>query len=273
MSLIITATDFSTIANDAVHYACQLAHAYKATVTVVHAYNIPVTFNENPMPVMPIEESRAIAQKSLDEMVTSLSKTYPGLQINSHLTFGDITEGIIDFAKNNKPWMAVVGNSLSEDDTYWFGGNLLQLMRDTPFPVLAIPHGIEFKTPHKICLACDYKKVIGHLPAQNLVNLVAITGASLQVLNIDHDNRSFGTDTPLESTELHKMIGEANPTYNYIDSEDIDEGIQNFIEQNNIDWLVVTPHKHGFIEGLFHKSRTKSIARHTHIPILALHEL
>jgi nucleotide-binding universal stress UspA family protein len=208
----------------------------------------------------------------LDDLINDLNSTHPGLNIGSHLTFGGITDGLVEYAEKHKPWLIIVGNSLSEEDSFWFGGNLLQLMRELPFPVLAIPNGTDFRTVKNICFACDYKRVTDHLPAQELVNIVKTIGASLQVLNIDHDNKSFGTETPLESTSLHEMIGTANPTYHYIDNANIDEGIQNFINQNQADWLVVTPHRHTFFEGLFHKSRTKAIARNIHIPILALHE-
>jgi nucleotide-binding universal stress UspA family protein len=51
-----------------------------------------------------------------------------------------------------------------------------------------------------------------------------------------------------------------------------EEAIEDFIEKNEIDWLVMIPRKHSFFEGLFHKSHSKAIARRVRIPLVALHE-
>ncbi|MBS1773280.1 MAG: universal stress protein [Bacteroidetes bacterium] len=271
MALIITALDFSDVALNAVHYACRLATQHNAAVTIVHAYSVPVTFNDNPMPVLPVEESREIAQKNIAGILDTLTVSYPDISINYHITYGDITEALTEYAAKKSPWLIVVGNSL-EDDSFWYGSSLLNLMRELSLPVLAIPHGMQYRPVKNICFACDYKNVSEHLPASGIVSFAKATGSSLQVLNIDHDNKSYQADTVIESTALHEMIKDANPKYHFVDNADLDAGIQSFINNNEIDWLIVVPHKHNFLEGLFHKSRTKTIAKHTHIPILALHE-
>lgn len=272
MSLIITATDFSEIANHALHYACQMAGAYNASVSVVHSYNIPVTFTENPMPMMPIEESKQIAEEHMEELITNLRNTYRGIDIQSQVSFGDITECLTDHAREKQPWLIVVGNSMSEEDGFWLGGSLLSILRESEYPVVAIPQDISFKPINKICLACDYKNVQEHFPAADVLKLVAKTNASLYVLNVDHNNKEFGTETPIETSVLNELIKTADPQYHFIDNADKETGIQHFADENGIDWLVVIPHKHSFFEGLFHKSSTKALARMAHIPIMALHE-
>jgi nucleotide-binding universal stress UspA family protein len=51
---------------------------------------------------------------------------------------------------------------------------------------------------------------------------------------------------------------------------DVEQAIQNFIESNDIDWVVMIPRKHSFFQGLFHRSHTRAVANHTSIPIMAL---
>jgi hypothetical protein len=50
MPLIIAATDFSDVAENAVNYACSLATAQKAEVMVIHSFIVPVMFSDIPMP-------------------------------------------------------------------------------------------------------------------------------------------------------------------------------------------------------------------------------
>lgn len=272
MPVIIAATDFSEVGDNAIDYACNMAMAHKASVTIIHSYMIPVSFNDNPMPVMPIEEGRRIAEESMDALVTKLARTYPSLSINSHISFGDITDSLQEYTENIDPWMIVVGNSTAEGDSLWMGSNLINELRNLEYTVVAISPETRFKPLNKICLACDLKNIAHHLPANTLIDIVQKTGAALHVLNVDHDNKDFGTATPPQSSALHEILAPADPHYHFIDSAEIEEGIKKFIEENNMDWLVVTPHKHPFFEGLFHKSHTKAIVKKIHIPIVALHE-
>jgi nucleotide-binding universal stress UspA family protein len=247
-------------------------NAYQHAVTIVHSFIIPVAITENPMPVMPIEESRLAAEESMAELIARLRAQYPSLSISSHITYGEITDSLQEYILESKPWMVVVGNSTTEDTAFWLGSNLLSELRNLSCKVLAIPPGAKFNEVKKICLACDFKNVIGHLPAAELNAVVKHTGAKLDVLNVDHDNKEFGTNTPLESEELHILLKDSAPVYHYIDNEDVEEGINNFTRLNHTDWLVVTPHKHTFFERLFQKSHTKEIVKKVNIPILSLHE-
>lgn len=273
MSAIITATDFSDIANNAVHYACDLAGAFDTHLILLHSYSIPVAFNDNPMPVISIEESKKIADEQLEGLMDELVKKYPQLVIKKELGYGDITDSLKDAIKKHQASMVVVGNSTSEDSGFWLGSNLLSTLRNLSCPVLAIPAHYQYKKVDNIAFACDFEHVTDQLPAADLNDIVARTGGKLHVLNVDHENRHFDPDTPFEFVHLDNALKPSGPQYHNIDSADIEVGIEQFAGKNNIDWLVVVPHKHNFFESLFHKSQTKALVRNAKIPILALHDI
>ncbi|MCB0698719.1 MAG: universal stress protein [Chitinophagales bacterium] len=272
MPYLVTATDFSEIANNAIDYACNMANDQKISLTIVHSYTVPVAFHDNPMPVIPMEESKQIAEEQMSKLAEELSSKYPGLEINSELAYGDITDHLKDMTKEAKPLAVVIGNSVSENEGFWLGGNLLTVLKSLHCPVIAIPPGYQYKKPTSICFACDYHNIKSTLPAEEVIQLTNRTGASFHVLNIDHENKGFEANTPFESTELHSMLKCLNPSYHYVDNEDTDEGIQQFVSENNMDWLMVMPHKHNFFEGLFHKSHTKQIVKHAKVPLVAIHD-
>lgn len=271
MPLIITATDFSEIANNAVHYACKIATATNDSVTVFHTFMIPVSFNDNPMPVMPIEDGKQIAEESMNQLITKLQAIYPDIQINSHVTFGDITESLQDYIEKVNPWLIVIGNSSTENGTYWLGSNLVSEMRRISASIMAVSPDTSYKPVKNICFACDLKYPISELPINELLEFVAATKANLHILNVGN-NKSFGVEIPTEANELREALKEINPEYHFADNEDVEEGIKDFITLNNIDWLIVAPHKHSFFESLFRKNHTKEIVRKVHIPIVALHK-
>ena len=71
---------------------------------------------------------------------------------------------------------------------------------------------------------------------------------------------------------LHRLLAPLNPVYHYVEKEHVEDGIKAFMEQNQMDWLIIVPHKHSFFEGLFHKSHTKAIMKSVPVPLIALKE-
>jgi nucleotide-binding universal stress UspA family protein len=272
MPVIVTATDFSEVASNAVHYACSLAVHASASVVVVNSFVVPVAFNDMPMPVLPIDESRQLSQESMQKLTDDLQASYPSISVSGKVIYGDITDALEEYAEEQKPWMVILGNSSDEDTSFWLGSNMISALKDLPCPVLAVPINTNYKKVKNICFATDLKDVSEKLPVADILQIVQATGATLHVLNVDH-SKEFGTAIPEGSGTLQGLLDPANPQYHFIDSEDIDAGIRDFVSMRNMDWLIVMPHKHGFFEGLFHKSHTEAMARMSHIPLLALHEM
>jgi nucleotide-binding universal stress UspA family protein len=71
---------------------------------------------------------------------------------------------------------------------------------------------------------------------------------------------------------LQELLAELNPVYDSLVNADINDGLVEFAEKNNIDLLVVVPKKHNLIDKLFHKSHTKHLLLHTHVPLMSVHE-
>jgi nucleotide-binding universal stress UspA family protein len=272
MSHLLVATDFSEVAENTVRYACELAGHLKADVVLLHSFMIPVTFSDTPMPIMPVDEGKEIAEERMDELVNSLRQSHQEITITSKIMFGDIVDCIEEYAEKETPLMIFLGNSGSGESNLWLGSNVLSALKSLAKTVVAVPKDASYKKPEKVCFACDFKHIADDFQSENLVSLLQAVGGQLHVLNVDHQNKNYSSDTPLESTALHRVLAPLNPVYHYVEKENIEEGIQEFIEANHMDWLVIVPHKHSFFESLFHKSHTKAIMKMVHIPLVAIHE-
>jgi nucleotide-binding universal stress UspA family protein len=66
------------------------------------------------------------------------------------------------------------------------------------------------------------------------------------------------------------LLSGMNPTYDFIENKDVNEGINDFAEKNNIDLIVTLPQKHSFLKSLFAKSLTRELLHHTHIPVMCI---
>jgi hypothetical protein len=70
---------------------------------------------------------------------------------------------------------------------------------------------------------------------------------------------------------LQTLLGELNPTYHFIEEEDIEAGINRFAEENNLDLLITIPKKHRFIEDIFKRSSTKHLLKGARVPVVGMH--
>ncbi len=273
MKLIITATDFSEVAQNAAHYACQLAIAQNARVAIIHSFLFPVIFSDAPMPSNLIDDVENDSEGQMRTTVSQLQQAYPTLDIQGSVIDGDIISALEKYAQEyQEPWLVVLGNSMAAEHASSIDSIVISAFRLMKYPVLAIPPGTAFKPVKKICLAFDNKHDGNTTALTQLKDLTLALGAELDVLNLQVDvfNRDNMTDIDGEAIDI---LEPANPHFHIIyDVSNIESVIEEFVEKNNVDWLVMIPRKHSFFEGLFHKSHSTALAHNSRIPLVALHE-
>ena len=101
--------------------------------------------------------------------------------------------------------------------------------------------------------------------------LVQDFNAELHILNTGK-KEVFDADIVFESGLMQEMTMALKPTFHFIDHEYTDEGIMDFAEKNQIDLLIVMPHRHNLLAGIFHKSHTKQLVLHSHVPVMSIHQ-
>lgn len=272
MPLIVATTNFSDSSENAVHYACSMAKEHKASIIILHSFMIPITISDTPIPAMPIDEGMEIAQKRMNAFTKQIVALYPNVEITGKVMYGDIVDCLQELTEKSKPWFIVFGNNSTDSSSSWLGSTAASALKHLPFNVIAIPHGVSYQPVEKICFACDLKNYKEHISTQHLIDLVEIIGAQLHVLNVDHNNKHYGSQSPLEEVTIHRLLKSLNPEYHFVDNENTDEAIQQFVDTYKMDWLVVVPQKHSFFENLFHKSHTKAMVKLSHVPLVALHD-
>jgi nucleotide-binding universal stress UspA family protein len=152
------------------------------------------------------------------------------------------------------------------------GSNTINVVNHTNVPVLIVPAESKYKPVEEIVLVCDYKKINETIPQKPLRSILDATKAKLFVLNIDHNNREFKSDSPHEAFVLDDILKDYTPEYHHVDSKDFAEATNDFVEKYNVDIIITIPKKHGFFESIFKRSHTKQLAYHTHVPLLCMHD-
>ena len=275
MKTIIVPTDFSPIATNAMNFAADMAVNINASLMLLHVYQVPVSMTDVPVVMVSAEELRKSSEAKLQEIKDALKHITSGkIKIYTEARLGDVSDELEDVCKHIQPFAVIMGTrGTSGVERVLFGSTTFTAIRHLKWPVIVVPPGKEYGTGiKKIGFACDFDKVVESTPVQFIKKMVKEFGAELHVLNVDHENKHFKPETPEESMMLHTLLEDINPHYHFIDHADIEDGINEFAEDNNIDLLITIPKKHKLLEGLFKKSSTKQLVTQSHVPVMCVHE-
>ena len=275
MKTIIVPTDFSPTANNAMNFAAEMAMNIDASLLLLNVYQVPVSVTDMPVVVVSTDDLKKDSESKLIQSKNELAGFTSGkVKIYTETRMGDVSDELEELCKKVQPFAVIMGtNSTSGVERVLFGSTALRAIRHLTWPVIVVPPDKKYGGGiKKIGFACDFDKVIETTLVQFIRNIVKTFGAELHVLNVDHDNKHFKPKTPEESVMLQTMLEDLNPSYHFIDNVDIEDGINEFAEKNNLDLLITIPKKHSLLDALFKHSSTKELVTHSHVPVMCVHE-
>jgi nucleotide-binding universal stress UspA family protein len=275
MKTIIIPTDFSPAAANAVNYGMDMALAIDANVILFHAYNIPIAYGDVPVALISVDEMKKVAEDNIERLRQDLRHVAPAkLQITTETRLGSVVDELEELCNEVHPFAVVMGTAGSSAvERTLFGSNTLSAIKHLSCPVICVPIGKQYGTGiGKIGLACDFREVAQTTPVEEIIEFVKEFHAQLFVLNVDRDNKHAETDTPEQSVLLQTALEEVHPEYHFITHKDVEQGINEFAEKNNLDLVIAIPKKHKALEGLFKKSTTKQLVFESHVPVMCVHE-
>ncbi len=275
MKTIIVPTDFSPVALNATNYAADMAIAINAEILLVNIYTIPVSYTEVPVAMISIEEMRKASEAELTDLKTSLEHITSGkIKIRIESRMGNTVDELENICNTIKPFVVIMGaKGKSGIENLLFGSTTLTAIRHLSWPIICVPPGKEYGTGiKKIGFACDFKEVRETTPVNQIKEMVNVFGAELHILNVDNNNKDFRPETPEQTFKLHDLLKDINPTYQFINHPDVEDGINDFAEKNNMDLIIAIPKKHKLLDGIFKPSSTKQLIFQSHIPVMCLHE-
>jgi nucleotide-binding universal stress UspA family protein len=264
MKSILVATDFSPSADNAMNFAASMAKNLGASLTLLHVYQIPISMSDVPVLMVSAEELRNNADMGLMKSKEMLENNYPGLSIQTESRLGDVVTELQELCEKHQPLAVVVGkHGASGVERFFFGSTALSVIRAIKIPVITVPDSTKAYRLSGIALASDGSPLGEHESV--IRNLILETGAKLHVIHV----KESGSD----QTAITNILQDLNPVCQTITSEDFIEGISNYLEKNQVDMLMVIPHKHSFIERFLFKTHTAELIRKVPYPVITLGEL
>ena len=268
MKTIIVPTDFSRISLNAANYAAEMASSINADLSLFHVCLLPITtYGEVPYLIENMDPSLSSAEDKILQVKNELTRRTGGkIKIDTKvITAATVAGELANYCKAKEPYAVVMGTQgTSAIERIFFGSNTINAMKHLACPVIVVPPEAKFTNIKKIGLACDVKNVDERVPFSQIRSFV-------DQFNAEGDN-GYTTKKAIESRSLQNMLDDLHPFYRFLDYDDIENGLEEFAETNQLDLLITVPKRHNLVEKLFHKSHSKKLVLHTHVPVIAMHD-
>lgn len=273
MKNILVPIDFSEASFNALSYAAFMANVFNAKLTMLHAYTGTSSFDNSPQTRVydSLEELEAANEKFLKKQIDGIAKKFT-IKIKGIVQKGKPVNVINEVAKKIKPDIIVLGMKGKGESNSRFGSTTTSMIAKTLVPLLVIPKSASYQTIDTITLASDFggEKLSGNFPI--LEKLIAKFNPFIGILNVQKKDSKLKAEMIAGKMRTGLMWDKYNHSFNIIEQEDIEEGINNFLKKHKTDLLVMIARKRNFITKIFDPSHTKKMMHQTKIPLLILHQ-
>jgi nucleotide-binding universal stress UspA family protein len=261
MKTVIVPVDFSETSLNAARYAVKLLTGYYGVNMILHnVYDKPSQSGE--------------AQDKLEKLKTELMEV--GIVKITLLAEegSDFIAELEKLARHQQADLVIMGiTGRSAIGQTFIGSNTLKMVERKVCPVLIIPPDAAYKDVKNVLLASDFRNVVASTPSVPIKKILKTFQPRLHVINVDSEHYVALTEEYQEErNKLLDMFREFDPEFYFLGLYDVDEAVNQFAADKNIDFIILIHKEQSVLSRLFVKSHTKKLAYQSSVPILALHE-
>ena len=275
MKTILVPIDFSATSHNSAHYAAGMANWLHAEKLVLfNAYSIPMA-TELSWAALQAEELKQMSEDGLKRFKAEiLPLCDASLVVECRSEFGFLTESIETVATEMGADLIVMGiTGGGKLEEALIGSNTLHMVHHTHLPVIIVPPEAEWKPVTTIGWACDYQDIMKTTPVEVIKKLIALFGAKLVVVHNNPDPRAFDAEALAGNMQVYSLFLDLEPSFVAVSNHHFSEAMNDFTEKNHVDLLLAVPKKLSCIVSLFHRSNTKMLAFHSHVPLICVQGL
>lgn len=279
MKNILCPTDFSPNSENALNYAVEIARKIKGNLILLHAYSVQLIDPNMPAEIYlsAYQEEEKSAKESLEELSNKISESNKDENGNNIfnteaiVTQGLVVDEVLSLINDFKIDIVIMGTHGTSGITELIlGSNTASVIEETTIPVLAIPGNAVYKGINNIVYA--YDDIKSGIPSfQRLIEFAKIYDSEITLLHIIETGKDTSDLNKKEFDRIRHSSDYDKIRLELVNEENIIEGINDYVNSNNVDVLAMAIRKRTLIDKIFSRSLTKKMAYHTKIPLLALH--
>ncbi len=283
MKNILIPVDFSVCADNAVHYAINLARLAKANLHLCHAITIPPVNAMSGQSAWPQSDEGKFSSDTEKYMRNYAEKIEREERLNINdspsvsyaIAHGTVKDVINRFIHQYKIDLIVMGLSgAGEIKRFLMGSNSSAQIEQAIVPILFIPRKARFNPIKKIAFGTDL-----NLADINTINNIARLFCRFEPeILLSHINglpSDFDLPTSLANRFLKVVEGKINYSriyYKHIQQKNVNDGLTWLAENGQIEILAMIHRHQGMLAALLHGSHTQEMAKKIELPLLVLPE-
>jgi len=279
MQNILVPTDFSNNAYHALCYASELFGNRTCTFFLLNVYTEKKGFSGKSIDDDIASVSDTLREKSnarLAQTLDKIKKKNPDLKHSYELISepADLIKVINQLVEKMEIDLIVMGNKGKKSSIpVYLGSSATKTLESIKkCPVLLVPKNAECNPTKKIALATDYKNCFDTLLIDPLIFVAQLCEASIHILHIDTKKKL----DDLQKSNLKALTTCLEPFSISFDSmpDFISKTklIQLFLEDSDIDLLVMINNEHGFLEKMLREPIIEKMVFNIDIPFLVIPE-
>lgn len=271
METTLVSTDFSDSSNQLIQYATNLSVHFNTSITIFHAYQIPIAYSDLPVATLSLEELRKRADEKMEEIKIQIQNNNKTVEVKTILCLGEPATELLKICREINPWILILGTGNSNKlERAFLGSTTMHAINHWNKPILITPNNAVFKKIQRIGFACDFMKVEKTTPTEIIKKFTKSFDAEFHICHVE-----TGAEKEvmiLQKELLQGLLVNISLKFHELINSDVQEGIHQFCIDNQIDLLITVPKKHQLIDRLFKRNNMKEIIFHSEIPILSIHE-
>ncbi|MCB9360441.1 MAG: universal stress protein [Flavobacteriales bacterium] len=273
MKNILFPTDFSENSNHALALALTLAKDFGAKLHILNAYKMPYS-SSSPMTRTLLETLEKASEGALSNCLKTIKGNidYKEVDIKTKAMAGSVANTVDVYANKQEVDLIVMGTKgASGLKEVLIGSNAEEVVAHSDKSVLVIPENTQLSQVKKVVFAVDFQEIKDVSVFKTYIEFIKKYKAETLFVNIYHEGNSQKS-SELE-TNMKQIFSEINYSLNFEKNDDIVNGINKFVRENNCDMLALFSRKHGFIDKIFHKSITNKLTCQAELPMFVVKEI
>lgn len=275
MNKILVPCDFSETSKNALDYAIAVAKNLSANLLLLHVAQLPVMNSEFGLTSYAIPNNNEENKALLEELATKIKQEHSSItEISCHAEIGNATDVIVEYSKNHDVTFTVMGISGHGNKLMkaLLGSTAVQVSKATSTSLIIVPPDVNYTQIKNVAFACDYDEHIeSNTSLLQVKALNAVLGSTLNVLHVVPENHDLNTkESEVDSYVEHSLENSTHKTF-IITDNNVSEGLLEFVENHEIDAIILEPKKHSFFHNLFYPSITNEVAFNSPVPVITIH--
>ena len=270
---ILVPTDFSICAKNALINAINIAEFSGAKLVLMSAFHVPVPHARAGTATIVhtlANEVEDVVKEDFDTLVNSLPQL-TRIDYECVIKHGFAVEEVLSAIKDYQIDLVIMGtHGATGVEAVFLGSNTNNVIKKSKIPVLAIPENASLIEINNIVLASDYLEIDDYKKLDALKMIIELFNAELHVLHIS-PKQYISFESASEAKKLEHVLKGIKRSYHFQTHEKFEEGLNQYIDDHQIDMVVILPRAHTFLDRVLKRSHTSQIVFQSKTPLLTIH--